>query len=256
MHRGKIIGASVLVVAIVLILVQQFSGPRPGEPAAGNAATGNGADGGGLDQAAQASPAVLPAAGASRVYTIDPARSEVYWRIYRAGAFAAAAHSHVISMTDYSGSVTLTNDLAAAEWTLSFPVGELVIDDPELRARHGEEFESVPSENDKQGTRRNMLTDRLLNGEVYPAITLRGEGVFGSLADASLPVTIEIVGNSVELSFPAAIELDETEITVTGETRLSHADLGLTPFSAFGGAIAVADEIDFSYRLHAVAGGQ
>jgi polyisoprenoid-binding protein YceI len=261
MHRGKIIGAGVLLVAVGLILAQQLGDSGVQAPAdtgtgAGNPPTVNTRADIPAAQAGGAALAALPAAGESRIYTIDPAQSEVYWRIYRAGALAAAAHSHVISMTDFTGSVTLASDLADAQWSLSFPVAGLVIDDPELRARHGEEFESVPSEDEKSGTRRNMLSDRLLNGEDFPAINLTGTGVLGSLAAAELPVTIEIVGNSVELAFPASIGLTANELIVTGEARFSHEDLGLTPFSAFAGAIAVADGIDFSYRIHAIAGGQ
>jgi hypothetical protein len=71
-----------------------------------------------------------------------------------------------------------------------------------------------------------------------------------------LPVTIEILGRTIEQSFPAAIEISGDSLTVTGEYRLTHEDLGMEPFSAFGGIIAVGNDIDFSYRIHAVAGGR
>jgi hypothetical protein len=169
---------------------------------------------------------------------------------------AAIGHSHVISIEDFGGELTLRSDLAEAEWNLNFAVADLVIDDPELRARHGEEFESVPSEDDKAGTKRNMLTDRVLNGEVYEQISLNGRGAFGSLARAELPVSIQMLGRTIEQSFPATITIDSDAVTVEGEYRLTHADLGMEPFSLFGGAIAVGENLDFTYRIHAVAGGQ
>jgi len=254
MHRGKIIGGIVLIVAIGLIVAQRLHEPPNGQngPVSGAEAPAGGA----ALVVDAATRAVLPAPGEVRTYAIDPAASEVYWRIYRSGTFAALGHNHVISMEDFSGSVTITSNLAAAEWRLAFPVAGLVIDDPALRARYGEEFESVPSENDKAGTKTNMLTDRLLNGEVFPDIVLEGHGVTGSLESAGLPVSISIVGQTIEQTFPATITLDAGTITVSGEYRLTHEDLGLTPYTAFGGAIAVGDEIDFTYRIHAVAGSQ
>jgi hypothetical protein len=177
-------------------------------------------------------------------------------RVYRSGALARLGHNHVISMGQLEGNVSLTSELAAASWTLSFPVNGLVVDDPALRARFGEDFESVPSDDDKAGTKTNMLSDRLLDGMTYPEIRLEGRGVDGNLGAAKLPVSIQMLGRSIEQTFPAVISISPQAITVTGEYRLSHADLGLTPFTALGGAMAVGDEIDFTYRIHAVAGGQ
>lgn len=190
------------------------------------------------------------------VYTLDPSQSEVYWRIYRAGRLARLGHNHVISMVDFEGSVTVTPDVADSRWELSFPVDALVIDDPELRARYGEDFESIPDENAKEGTKTNMLTDSLLDGANFPEIRLQGSGVVGPLDAASLPVNISIVGRTIEQTFPASISITDDFVTVEGEYRLTHADLGLDPFSLLGGAMAVGDEIDFTYRLHANVAGQ
>jgi len=219
------------------------SGQMPGalEPAAGigaaPAATVDGVPGGDL-----------------RAFTIDPEASEVYWRIYRAGAAARLGHNHVISMGEMEGTVLVGEDPASAQWSLSFPVAGLVVDEPALRARYGEDFESVPSDDDKAGTRTNMLTEGVLNGDVFPEIRLSGTGFSGTTTDARLPVTIEMLGRSVEQTFPASVVFGDDSVTVSGELRLTHADLGMEPFSIFGGLMAVGEDIDFTYRIHAVAG--
>jgi hypothetical protein len=258
MKRGKVIGAIVLVVAIALLVAERLGEPTVDQ--AGNDSGGGAAATAGR-QAGSGGAAVLPAGvglaeGEVRVYTVDSAQSEVYWRIYRGGAFSALGHNHVISIGELNGSVALNSDLAATEWSIAFPVAGLVIDDPELRSRYGEEFESVPSEDDKAGTKTNMMTDRVLNGEVYAEIRLTGTGVNGSLANAELPVSIQMLGRTIDQVFPASITIGADSLTVEGRYRLTHADLGMEPFSAFGGAIAVGDDIDFSYRIHAVAGGR
>ena len=264
MKRGKVIAAIVVLGIIGLVIAQRLDEPGNGLPMDGNVPDGGAvaAQGGQpngpttLAQADTDSDSGVPAPGETVVYAIDAAQSEVYWRIYRAGAAARLGHNHVISMPELAGTVTLGSDPESARWDISFAVDSLVIDDPELRARYGEDFESVPSEDDKAGTKRNMLTDRVLNGEVFPEIRLTGSGVTGPLDNARLPLTIEILGRSVEQSFPASIEIGADSLTVTGEHRLTHADLGMEPFSAFGGIMAVGDDIDFTYRIHAVAGSR
>jgi len=256
MQRGKIIGAIVLAAAVGLIVSQRV-GERE-EAAGGTGGGGNlaGQPSGQTVPGADPARAERPAAADGRVYTIVADQSEVYWRIYRAGLLARLGHNHVISISELEGSVTLGGDPAAARWSLSFPVATLVVDDPAIRARHGEDFEAVPSENDKQGTRENMLSDRLLDGVMYPEIRLEGTGLRGSLADAELPVSIRMLGRTVAAAFPAAITLEGDTLTVAGEYRLTHEDLGLSPFTALGGQMAVGDEIDFTYRIRAVAGGR
>jgi polyisoprenoid-binding protein YceI len=250
MQRGKVIGALVLVAALGLVFVRQIGGPEDVPAPAGQAGIAA------AQLPAAAAGAALPAPGQTRVYTVEPAETEIYWRIYRSGALARLGHNHVISMGELAGSVTLTGDLATASFELNFPVAGLVVDDPQLRSRFGEDFESVPSDSDKEGTKTNMLSDGLLNAVAFPDIRLEGTGVNGSLEAAQLPVTIHLLGREIPQVFPASIALDASSVTVSGEYRLTHEDLGLTPFTALGGAMAVGDEIDFSYRIHAVAGGR
>lgn len=255
MKRGKLIGAIVLIGVIALVVAQRLGGPEAGNTAIGTDGDGvisiaqTDARGGDTPPLAES----FPTAGDVRTYAIDAAESEVYWRIYRSGRMARLGHNHVISVADLEGTVRLGDDPALAEWSLSFSVDGLIVDNPELRARYGEEFESVPSDNDKAGTKENMLTDRVLNGAMFPEISLHGTGVAGSPDNASLPVSIEMLGRTIEASFPAVISIDTDALTVTGEYRLTHQDLGLEPFTALGGLMAVGEDIDFTYRIRALA---
>ena len=252
MRRGKVIGALVLLAAIGLILGQQLRDPGPDSARAPDAAATVIAQ---ADRGRSNEAPAAPQPAAPRTFTIDASQSDVHWRIYKAGAMARLGHNHVISVGELSGTVALAGDLAAAEWTLQFPVAALTVDDPEIRARYGEDFSSVPSDNDKEGTKRNMLTADVLNGGVYPQIRLSGRGVVGTLESAELPVSIAILGRVIERRFPARIVVDGDQLTVSGEYRLTHADLGMQPFTALGGLMSVGEDIDFSYRIHAVAEG-
>lgn len=251
MRLGKVIAFAVVIAAAVLLFVLR---PAPPDDADRSGNGSSVADAPRQPGDAGRSAVTPGPGGPARNFVIDASRSEVYWRIYRAGAAARFGHNHVISIGEMQGSVTLGSDPAAAEWELSFPVLELIVDDPEIRARYGEDFESVPSEEDKSGTRDNMLTDRVLNGAMYPEIRLHGSGASGPLTSASLAVTIEMLGRSIEQSFPASITIDGETLTVVGEKSLTHAELGLEPFTAFGGLMAVGDNIDLTYRIEAIAG--
>jgi polyisoprenoid-binding protein YceI len=199
----------------------------------------------------QARPAAEPAAG--RIYDVDAAGSEVFWRISRAGVMARLGHSHVISAEHFTGNVVVdADDPARSRFELEIPVATLVVDDPELRARFGDEFASVPSDADKAGTKSNMLGDALLNAEMFPVVRLRGGELMGAGDAQTAAIEIDIVGNSFRFRVPVAVTFTDGALEAAGEFALGHAELGLTPFSALGGAMQVGETIEFSYRIRAV----
>ena len=256
MQRGKVIGAIVLIAAIGIIVARFPSqGDRAGDESdrTSSSSPAPASREGGATATGLSSTAAGSVAEGLREYRVDAAGSEVYWRIYKAGAMARLGHNHVISMVSFTGSILLGDDPAAAQWDLQFPVADLVIDDPALRSRYGEDFASVPSENDKAGTKTNMLKEEVLNGAEFPVISLQGTGFSGTLAAAELPMTISMLGRTINQVFPASISIEADSIIVTGEYSLTHADLGLTPFVAVPGLLSVGDAIDFTYRIRAVA---
>jgi hypothetical protein len=183
-------------------------------------------------------------------YAVDTDASEIYWLLGKTGAMAAFAHVHAISAETYEGTVTVDGENPQeSRFELVFPVGAFVVDDPELRAKLGEEFEGTPSANDIAGTKTNMLSAGLLNAATFEQVRLTGRPP--PPGGDKLPVAIEIVGRTFEFELPGSIAVDEEAVEAEGEFTLSHADLGLTPFTAAGGAIAVADNIRFVYRIRA-----
>jgi hypothetical protein len=192
----------------------------------------------------------------SSMYQIDPTASDVHWRVYKAGAFARLGHNHVVSVAAIRGRIELGDALADSQWELEFDVADLVVDDPELRTRYGEDFASEPSADDIEGTRGNMLGEQVLNEAQFESIALRGLSVAGPAESATLRVAINLLGHTVELDLPAKIEISPGAVTVAGAFSLQHADLGMKPFSVMMGALQVGPQLDFSYRLHATAVGR
>jgi polyisoprenoid-binding protein YceI len=189
------------------------------------------------------------------VYEIDSQSSEIHWRIYKAGAFARFGHNHVIAIAQPSGTVELEEDIGASGVTLQFAVGELVIDDPELRSRYGEDFASEPSAEDVAGTRTNMLTEQVLNGDVFPTISLTGSQLSGLGEDQTIELTIAMLGRTVSVTVPVSVTFEDGALRAQAEFRLQHEDLEMEPFSVMMGALQVAPEIDFTVDIRAVPRG-
>jgi hypothetical protein len=182
----------------------------------------------------------------------------MFWRISKAGVMARFGHNHVISAEQFEGSVVIDpDDATKSRFELTIPVAALVIDNPALRARLGEEFASVPSDADKEGTRNNMLGDGLLKAAMFPVVRVRGGELAGVSAAQTVAMTIEILGGSFDFRVPSTVTLGDGTVEASGDFALDHAELGMTPFSALGGALQVGPRIEFSYRIRAVqaAGG-
>lgn len=201
---------------------------------------------------------VLFAGGAladeSRQYTIDAASSDVHWLVYKAGSLARLGHNHVISVAGLTGSVSTAGaDLSAARFDLQFPVASLVVDDPKLRGGLGTDFSSVPSADDVAGTRKNMLSERVLMADHFATIRVSGQGPAGAGGAQTLQITVELLGRAVALTVPTTVNVGGDELTASGEFELTHGALGMTPYSVMLGALQVADKMKFVYRIHATA---
>jgi len=185
-------------------------------------------------------------------YVVDPAQSDLHWLVYKAGALSRFGHNHTVAAGDLSGSVQANrDDLAKSSLELQFTVAKLVVDDPKLRSTLGEEFSSVPKEDDIAGTKRNMLSDRVLDGEKYPQIRIIGTGPVTAGGVQELAVKVEMLGRVIDLKVPTAVTLDGDQLRAKGEFELNHADLGMKPFSALAGALQVGEKMSFTYDVTA-----
>ena len=111
----------------------------------------------------------------------------------------------------------------------------------------------MPSADDIAGTRKNMLGDRVLDAEHYSSLQLSGTGPIGDAGRQMLHVKVDLLGHRVELDLPTTVSLDGDTLEAEGEFDLTHADLGMKPFSVMLGALQVAEKMSFSYRIRATA---
>jgi len=184
-------------------------------------------------------------------YQVDAEGSDIRILVHRAGALSWLGHSHVVSVGRLDGRIYLYPERQKSRFELTIPVQGLVVDDPFLRREEGEEFSSEPSEQDVASTRSNMLGKRVLDAERHPIVKLTGTAYRGDKPETVLQLSIEFLGNVLELQVPTTLRLDGDVLEVTGSLRLSHSDLGMRPFTAMLGALRVGDDIDFKYRIRA-----
>lgn len=194
----------------------------------------------------------VQAQDAAERYVVDATQSDVHWLVYKAGALARLGHNHTIAVGDLAGSVAVNaGDLAKSRFDLQFSAANLVVDDPKLRSTLGDDFASVPSAEDIAGTRSNMLSERVLDGEKHPQIRITGSGPVATAGAQELSVQVQLLGRTVELKVPTQVSLDGDVLRATGEFELNHADLGMQPFSVMMGALQVGEKLSFSYDVTA-----
>ena len=186
------------------------------------------------------------------VYQIDAEDSDIRLMIHRAGALSWLGHSHVVSVGQLNGTIYVHPNLERSRFELVIPVQGLIVDDPLLRRQEGDEFSTRLSESDIAGTRSNMLGKRVLDAQRYPIVRLTGTGPIGDGPEFMLGFSMEVLGNVVEMRIPLNLRLDGNRLEATGAFQLSHSNLGMRPFSRMLGALRVADELNFKYRIRAL----
>jgi polyisoprenoid-binding protein YceI len=157
-----------------------------------------------------------------------------------------------------SGTIYVPDDQSRSTFEVRVPVDQLTIDEPELRSKEGPDFPAEVPDAAKQGTRRNMLSEALLNGAQYPDIILMSQHI-GAPAAASAPamagapvqadVQVTIRGQAHSLSVPVTYSFEDSRLIVSGDLPIKQTDLGLTPFSAMLGALQVQDELRVRFRI-------
>ena len=206
------------------------------------------------EQPVSGQPAAAPHEG--RPYDVVSAESSLTIVVFRGGALARTGHNHVIASRGVTGTIYLPADLLRSTFEVRIPVAELTVDEPALRSQQGgADFPPDVPQSAKEGTRRNMLSEALLDGARYPEILLRCERLEPSGDGLQLLAHVQTaVRDRVRsVTVPVRYELGEDQVVASAEFALKQSDLGLTPFSAFLGALQVQDEMQVRLRIVARA---
>ena len=194
--------------------------------------------------------------GAAAEYVIVPDDSELRVLVFRAGTLAGFGHNHVISTRALSGSVETGDAPAERRIDIRLPVDRLMVDDPAVRAEEGQAFSSETSKKDAQGTRRNMMGRKLLQAEQFDEIRVFSDRISGELPDIVIDAEVTLKGKTHRIQLPALVQMYENMLVATGTKSITHAELGLEPFTAAFGTMRVGEEMLFKYRVVAARTGE
>lgn len=184
------------------------------------------------------------------VYRIEPERSEVVILAYRGGSLRRFGHDHAIASRDVKGYVLLPAAIVSAQADLYVPVESLQVDEPAKRAQAG--FDTQPSQQDIDGTRRNMM-DKVLEATRYPFVALRVTPQAGELPRVTLQAEVTLHGTTRTLPITVRIDTGGGDtLEASGRFALNQTDFGIVPLALLAGAVRVEDRIDIEFHLHAV----
>jgi polyisoprenoid-binding protein YceI len=201
---------------------------------------------------APAEPVPAPAAPDTRgatLYTVNAAESLVLIHVYRGGTLARLGHNHVAASKHLSGRIWLHPTFTRSGFELSFPVAELIVDDPKLRAAAGPEFQSEVKPADKEGTRKNMLRAEVLDAERYPEVRIRSVRMGGGLEAPQAIARITIRDASRDVEIPAKIAREGGRLRASGAFDVKQSDFGMKPFSVGLGALEVQDRLHIRFDV-------
>ncbi len=182
-------------------------------------------------------------------YRVDTVASLLQLYVYRAGPLARLGHNHVVASRDLTGTIWYRDRQGRSAFRISLAVAELTVDEPGLREAAGDDFPGEIAPEDVEGTRRNMLGEAVLDAARHPELTAELVAVEGSGEALTVTAALTIRGRRRLVDFPLRLSVDDDRLVATGETTVSHAALGLKPFSVMGGALSVAENIGVRYRV-------
>lgn len=191
-------------------------------------------------------------AGSARVFEVDSDASWMRVLAWPDGPLKRFGHHHVISHRAITGTVEVAADPLDSSFELALDVASLDVDNADERAQEGEEFEGVVPQKDIDGTRKNMLGEKLLNGDAFPTVFVRSQSIEGSLESATIITTMMVKDAEMTVSVPATIELSEDSFVARGEFEITHEALGLSQFTAMGGALSVRDLLVLKFEIAGV----
>lgn len=198
--------------------------------------------------AAPRAPVTAPAGPFERY---DVVASHVEIRVYRDGPMAQLGHNHLISSDALTGSIQLRDPVSDTRFALELPLDSLVVDDPALRAAAGPDFAKEVPQNDRDGTRRNMLGASVLDAARQPVLRLSVDSLAGGPVEFQAQLRIGLRGEERVVAVPLTVQAGGGKLSAHAAFRLHHADLGMTPFTVALGALRVRDEIELDCRLEA-----
>jgi polyisoprenoid-binding protein YceI len=155
----------------------------------------------------------------------------------------------VIASRHLAGTVFVTEDTTQTRFDIEIPVNELTIDEPAMREQAGADFPPGVPQSARDGTRKNLLSEALLDGEKYPVIRLRATEVVAAGDSYVAVVAITIKDQLRSVRVPVTLDRKPGALIARGEFPLTQSELGFRPFSVAMGTLVVLDEMRILFEV-------
>jgi polyisoprenoid-binding protein YceI len=182
------------------------------------------------------------------------AGSHLAVRVYRDGPMQKLGHNHLITSDKVDGEILLREPVSASSFTLRVPLESLVVDDEAARTAAGGDFAAPVPAQDAEGTRHNMLGEKLLDAAQHPVMTLASESISGEPGHYEARVRVSLAGSEHVVTAPFTVTIEGDGLTAHASFHLMHADLGLQPFTVALGVLKVRDDFEVELTLEARRG--
>lgn len=162
------------------------------------------------------------------------------------------AHDHVVRATSWAGTLQFRqNDPSACFVDIDVETGALLNDEPAMRSEVG--LPDSMSESDRVEVRNTMLGDGQLEAEQFPTLSFTSvacSGDLDGLGTLEIDGDLTIRGETQPVTWSVDYEVDSSgQMFATGSITVAQRAFGITPYSAFFGAVKVADEVDIVFDL-------
>ncbi len=191
------------------------------------------------------------------LYDFDSESSLLYVQVFKdSSALASAfAHNHVMRADNFYGEVVYNeDDPGACEISFSLPVNDLRVDESGMRALVG--YGDTIGESDRDTIRGHMLESGQLNASAYPTINFDSyscSGAGGKNGTLTVQGGLTVRGRTADISIPVRFEISGGDFYAQASFEMQHSDFGMTPYTAFAGAVRNDQPLEFTFDLVGMA---
>ncbi|MFI0452435.1 YceI family protein [Actinomadura sp. 6N118] len=169
-------------------------------------------------------------------YELGPDNGRLVLRTSRSGLGRRAGHDLTIEATRWSATATIADSTAASSV-------EVTVEVDGLEVREGTGGVLPLSDSDRSEIKKNLR--KVLQVDRHPTITFRSTAVEGSAEKLTVDGQLTIMGRSESLAVQAAV----ADGRLQGGATIQQTRWGIKPYSAFFGALKLADDIEVAFDL-------
>jgi polyisoprenoid-binding protein YceI len=186
---------------------------------------------------------IWPAFAETQTFHIDPTASTARIHVGKTGLASFAGHDHEVLAPSLGGVIAADlDDLARSSV-------QIIVDAKSLRVlSQGEPPEDVPK------IQSAMQGPEVLDVSRFPTIRFRSREVAArqispGVYNINLTGELAMHGKVKVVTLPLKLEAKPDLLKATGEAVIKQTDFGISPVSAGGGLVKVADEVRLSLQI-------